>query len=62
LVGKVESVTLGGIMASVKVRLMSDEIITAAITSEAAKEMHLAAGIEIRVLIKSTEVILAIDD
>jgi molybdate transport system regulatory protein len=62
LVGKIETVTLGGIMASVKVRLMSDEIITAAITREAAEEMNLATGMEITVLVKSTEVMLAIDD
>ena len=62
LVGKVEDVKLGGIMASVKVRLTSDEIITAAITREAAEEMHLAAGIDITVLVKATEVMLALDD
>jgi molybdate transport system regulatory protein len=62
LVGKVEDIQLGGIMASVKVRLMSEEIITAAITREAAEEMHLVAGMDITVLIKSTEVMLAIDD
>ena len=62
LVGKVENVQLGGIMASVKVRLTSDEIITAAITREAAEEMHLAPGMDITVLVKATEVMLAIED
>ena len=62
LVGKVEEVQLGGIMASVKVRLTSDEVITAAITREAAEELHLAAGNDVTVLVKATEVMLAIDE
>jgi molybdate transport system regulatory protein len=62
LVGKVEDVKLGGIMAAVKVRLTSDEIITAAITREAAEEMKLTPGMDITVLVKATEVMLAIDD
>jgi molybdate transport system regulatory protein len=62
LVGNVKDVKLGDVMASVKVRLTSDEIITAAITREAAEEMHLAPGLDITVLVKSTEVMLAIED
>jgi molybdate transport system regulatory protein len=46
-------------MASVKVKLGTDEIITAAITREAAEEMNLAQGNDVVVLIKSTEVMLA---
>jgi molybdate transport system regulatory protein len=61
LAGKVESVSLGGIMASVKVRLGSDEVITAAITREAAEELNLSAGTEVVVLVKSTEVMLGIE-
>lgn len=57
--GTVDEVKLGGIMASVKVKLGSNEIITAAITREAAEELHLAPGTEVVVLIKSTEVMLA---
>ena len=49
-------------MAAVKVRLTSDEIITAAITREAAEEMKLTPGMDITVLVKATEVMLAIDD
>ena len=62
LVGEVEDVKLGGIMASVKVRLTSDELITAAITREAAEEMHLAPGMDITVLVKASEVTLALED
>jgi molybdate transport system regulatory protein len=57
--GKVQEVKLGGIMASVKVKLGTDEIITAAITREAAEEMNLGQDRDVVVLIKSTEVMLA---
>jgi molybdate transport system regulatory protein len=62
LVGTVEDVQLGGVVAAVKVRLTSDEIITAAITRKAAEEMHLAAGMDITVLVKATDVMLAIGE
>jgi molybdopterin-binding protein len=61
LIGIVQEVKLGGIMASVKVKLGSDEIITAAITREAAEELQLAEGTDVVVLVKSTEVMLAIE-
>jgi molybdate transport system regulatory protein len=61
LTGTVESVQLGGIMASIKVRLLSSETITAAITREAAEELGLAVGTTVTVLIKATEVMLAIE-
>jgi len=61
LKGTVEDVQLGGIMASVKVKLGSSETITAAITREAAEELRLAAGSQVRVLVKATEVMLAIE-
>jgi molybdopterin-binding protein len=61
LAGTVEDVQLGGIMASVKVTLQSNETITAAITREAAEEMKLAKGSAVTVLIKATEVMLATD-
>jgi molybdate transport system regulatory protein len=61
LAGTVDDVQLGGIMASVKVKLASDETITAAITREAAEELHLARGVEVVVLVKATEVMLAIE-
>jgi len=59
--GTVQGVELGGIMSSVKVALRSGEVITAAITREAAEELALAQGTEVTVLIKATEVMLAID-
>ena len=61
LSGTLDDVQLGGIMASVKVRLGTGETITAAITREAAEELGLAQGTHVTVLIKATEVMLATD-
>ena len=61
LPGTVEDVQLGGIMASVKVRLSGGETITAAITREAVEELALANGSQVTALVKATEVMLAID-
>lgn len=59
--GTVQDVQLGGIMSSVKVALRGGETITAAITREAAEELALASGTEVTVLIKATEVMLAVE-
>jgi molybdate transport system regulatory protein len=59
LSGTVEDVQPGGVMASVKVRLGSGEIITAAIPREAVEELNLARDTHVTVLIKATEVMLA---
>lgn len=61
LAGTVDDVQLGGIMASVKVALRGGDSITAAITREAAEELGLAAGTPVTVLVKATEVMLAIE-
>ena len=59
--GTVADVQLGAIMASVKVTLQGGETITAAITREAAEELGLSVGDATTVLVKSTEVMLAVD-
>jgi molybdopterin-binding protein len=62
LPGTITEVTLGSVMATVKVRLNAGEqIIMASITKEAAEELGLAAGTATTVLVKSTEVALAVD-
>jgi molybdopterin-binding protein len=61
LAGTVSDVQLGTIMASVKVTLAGGETITAAITREAAEELGLAPGTATTVLVKSTEVMLAVE-
>lgn len=54
--GTVTSVATGEVMATVKVRLTSGRELTAAITVDAVKDLGLAEGSEVRVLVKSTEV------
>ena len=57
--GTVTSVTLGDVMAAVKVRLDGGQDITAAVTVEAVDELDLAPGASVYALVKSTEVALA---
>ncbi len=59
IAGTVTAVTEGGVMATVKVRLVGGQEFTAAITLEAVKELGLDEGSLVRTLIKSTEVSLA---
>ncbi len=59
LPGTVTSVTSGEAMATVKVRLDGGQNVTAAITSEAVKDLGLAEGSAVRALMKATEVALA---
>ncbi len=61
LTGTVVSVVRGEAMAVVKVQLDGGQLITSSITSEAASDLELAEGIPVTVLIKSTEVALAVD-
>jgi molybdopterin-binding protein len=62
LSGTITDVTLGSVMATVKVRLDGgDQIVTASITKEAAEELGLDVGTKATVLVKSTEVMLAVD-
>jgi molybdate transport system regulatory protein len=59
LAGTVTSVSTGEVMATVKSRLSGGQQITAAITLEAVKDLGIADGTEVEILIKSTEVSLA---
>ncbi|MFI6446685.1 molybdopterin-binding protein [Kitasatospora sp. NPDC050543] len=59
LPGEVTKVTNGEVMSTVKVRLASGQELTAAVTLDAVKELGLAAGSQVRALVKSTEVSLA---
>ncbi len=62
LAGTVTEVNLGSVMATVKVRLDGGgQIVTASITKEAVEELGLEVGTATTVLVKSTEVMLAVD-
>ena len=62
LPGKVTSIQLGEAMAIVKVALDgSGQSVTSSITREAVDDLKLTLGSSVTVLIKSTEVSLAVD-
>ena len=61
LAGAVAEVHHGEIMTSVKVTLKGGDTITAAITREAAEELDLKPGDSATVLVKATEVMLAVE-
>ncbi len=62
LAGTITEVSVGAVMASVKVRLDGgDQVVTASITKEAVEELSLEAGKPATVLIKSTEVMLGVE-
>jgi len=61
LPGKVASIQPGSVMTIVKVTLDGGENITSSITKEAAEELGLKVGSRVTVLVKATEVMLAVD-
>ncbi len=62
LPGTVTSVTLGDAMAVVRVKLDGiEQSITSSITRDAALDLDLREGSAVTVLIKSTEVALAVE-
>jgi molybdopterin-binding protein len=61
LAGTVTGITYGEAMAVVKVTLDGGQQITSSITREAADDLELAEGTAVTVLVKSTEVMLAVD-
>ncbi len=62
LPGTVTEVSLGSVMATVKVELRGGDLITSSITREAVQDLALAPGMAVTVLVKSTEVMLGVDD
>jgi molybdopterin-binding protein len=61
LPGTVTSIQQGEAMAVVKVTLDGGQLITASITREAADDLGLKEGTAVTVLVKSTEVSLAVE-
>jgi len=62
LKGKVIDVDKGNVTAIVRVHIGGGNIITSSITLASANELGLKKGSEVSVIIKSSEVILGIDD
>ncbi len=61
LAGTVTAINPGSVMATVKVDVSGQEV-TAAVTKEAVEELGLTVGGAVVVLVKSTEVMLAVED
>jgi molybdopterin-binding protein len=60
--GTVVDVHLGEALSTVKVELGGGDVITSAITREAAVDLGLTSGTPVTVLVKATDVSLAVDD
>lgn len=60
LPGVIEQIQLGSIMAHVVVRI-GENVVESVITRTSAEEMGLRIGDEVRVIVKSTEVMIAKD-
>jgi molybdopterin-binding protein len=58
LEGEIESVKLGAVMASIKIKVESPGLITALITKESAENLGLKKGDKATAIIKSTEIIV----
>jgi molybdopterin-binding protein len=61
LPGTVTSIVQGEAMAVVKVELAGGQSITSSITREAVADLELEVGSAVTVLVKSTEVALAVE-
>jgi molybdopterin-binding protein len=57
LVGKIVQVRFDGLLAQIKLAV-GDQIVTAVITADAARELQLRPGIQAAALIKATEVMV----
>ncbi|RBY75527.1 molybdenum-binding protein [Geodermatophilus sp. TF02-6] len=61
LTGTVTAINPGSVMATVKVDVSGQEV-TAAVTREAVEDLGIGVGDPVVVLVKSTEVMLAVED
>ncbi|WP_449409289.1 TOBE domain-containing protein [Methylobacterium komagatae] len=61
LKGKVVSVEKGATTAHVKIEIADGQVITSAVTNEAVDALGLKVGAEASAVIKSSDVIIAVD-
>ena len=61
LQGRVVAVTKGATTAHVRLELSGGAVVTASITNEAVDELGLAVGSEASAVIKSSDVMIAVD-
>lgn len=60
LSGTILEVVPGAVTSTVKIQLKGGDVITSSITKEAADELGLAAGGAVTVVVKASDVILAV--
>ncbi len=56
--GEIENVEVGAVMANVKIKVESPELITAIITKESVEKLDLKKGDTVSAIIKSTEIMV----
>ncbi|HEY7071703.1 MAG TPA: TOBE domain-containing protein [Acidimicrobiales bacterium] len=61
LAGSVVEVSPGAVTTTVKVRLAGGDVMTSSITKEAADELGLAPGSDVVVVVKASDVMLAVE-
>ncbi|HSW43865.1 MAG TPA: TOBE domain-containing protein [Patescibacteria group bacterium] len=62
LAGRVRKITEGAVMTEIVVELDGGQEVVAAITAESARRLGLAEGSRVVALVKSTEVMIAVED
>ena len=62
LPGTVKTVTRGTVMAEVVVEVAGGHELVAAITAESARQLGLAPGMRVVAVVKSTEVMIGVED
>ena len=56
--GKIEKVEVGAVMANVKIKIESPQLVTAIITKESVEKLGLKKGDAVSAIIKSTEIMV----
>jgi molybdopterin-binding protein len=56
--GKIENVEVGAVMANVKIKIESPQLVTAIITKESVEKLNLKEGDTVSAIIKSTEIMV----
>ncbi len=56
--GKIENVEVGAVMANVKIKIESPQLVTAIITKESVEKLDLKKGDTVSAIIKSTEIMV----
>ena len=56
--GKIQEITLGSVMAKVKIDIGNGNVISSVITIESVTDLDLKAGDDVYAIVKSTEVMI----